>query len=132
MILEKANEGFGKLMGFQEAVAKCWCAKSRVNFGLVLTEDVSGSWFVQHSFACSQQYVDRRGEEQQVAGGLSISDRYNGCKFCLNRGLAKCNNCNQYSCCAENTDENPTFECGHCGARGVLSGYAESINISGD
>lgn len=117
----------------KEAIAKCCCSKTRKKFGIVVVSDTSGLWVVQHSFLCSDHYVDKTAEARGKIGQVDISDHYNGCKHCGNNNLVQCGDCKEYSCYWP-SDILPVEigRCGNCGMKGIVSGHAKSINILGD
>ena len=116
-----------------EAIAKCCCSKTGKKFGIVVVSGTGGLWVVQHSFLCSDHYVDKTAEARGTIGEVDISDHYNGCKDCGNNALVQCGDCKEYSCCRSGgISPIKTMQCGNCGVKGIISGYAKSINISGD
>ena len=117
----------------EEAIAQCWCSKTKKKFGIVVVSESSGNWIVQHAFLCSDHYVDATSEAKGKIGQVEISDGYNGCKHCGNNDLFQCGDCKEYSCCRSGgISPIKTVRCGNCGMRGVISGIAKSMNISGD
>ena len=52
----------------KEAVAKCWCSKTKKKFGIVVTSEMGELWIVQHSFLCSDHYVDKTAEAKGKIG----------------------------------------------------------------
>ena len=117
---------------FREAIAKCWCSKTKKKFGIVVSE-TSELWMVQHSFLCSDHYVDTKAEAKGKIGQVDISDHYNGCKHCGNNNLVQCGDCKEYSCYWPGDILSvETVRCGNCGMKGIVSGHAKSINILGD
>ncbi|WP_145060338.1 hypothetical protein [Adhaeretor mobilis] len=116
-----------------EAVAKCWCSKTRAKFGVVVTSDTGETWTVQHSFLCSPEHVDAASDRNKKIGQIEISDNFNGCKHCNNDTLIQCSECKEYSC--HNTKRFAILKsvtCGNCGLRGVVSGMAKSMKTTGD
>ena len=117
----------------KEATAKCWCSKTGKVFGIVVAADNVESWMVRHSFLCSAHYVDAASECSGKIGQVQISNEYNGCKHCGNNSLVQGDQCKEYSCFnAGGFSPIETVKCGNCGMRGVVSGMAKSMTISGD
>jgi len=117
----------------KEAIAKCWCGKTKKKYGIVVTSETGERWTVQHSFLCSDHYVDKTAEAKGEIGQVAISDHYNGCKHCGNNDLVQCGDCKQYSCYrAGGISPIKTVRCGNCGMKGIISGHAESMHISKD
>ena len=117
----------------QEATVKCWCVKTLQKFGVVVHSRDGEEWSVKHSFLCSEKYVDPSSEPFSTIGGFMVAESYNGCKRCGNKGLFKCEECSEINCeRIGGLVPTKVTRCANCRKWVWLSGYAKSINISGD
>ena len=117
----------------REAVARCWCSRRRLRFGIVMVSRQPGTREVLHFYAVSGNYEEREVRNLKVRGALGIPNTYNGCKWCSDKELFVCMTCGAISCLGAKTGVIHTCRvCAQCGFEGQLAGLATSVSARGD
>ena len=117
----------------REAVARCWCSRRKLRFGIVMVSRQPESWEVLHSYSVSDNYQEREAREVKIRGSLGIPNTYNGCKWCSDLGLFVCMTCGAINCLGAKTGVIHTFcVCAQCGIKCQLTNLAISVSARGD
>ncbi len=110
-------------------VAGCYCSKRRHIFGLVIARNKDDAFEIYHSFLLGDSYP-KTELGGTTKGRLSLSESYNGCKFCKNGEIFQCGKCGELNC--QGLREGNEVVCGKCGNRAELGGYIESFSTKHD
>jgi hypothetical protein len=114
----------------REVIARCWCSKVRKRFGLVLERKSGQLWEIRHAYSISESYEEAECHGLNISGTVGICDAYNGCKWCADKRIFQCGQCQAFNCQAHERED--VFRCANCGNAGILSGTIRSFSSAND
>ena len=114
----------------QETVSRCWCSKKKRQFGIVLISNEPHHWEVKHSYSVNESYTEVESGRQTIKGAMELADLYNGCKWCSNKDIVLCTECQTLNC--QVAMKRNTFQCANCGSKLQLAGKVTSLSVRRD